>query len=81
MYLLKDLDTVMMMLLCDLFIVSSDCHGSGHERDADLGNWPLFSSTAASEPGVSCGGCLLTALSLSWLLFVFLTVVTTDHDQ
>ena len=60
------------MLLCDLFIVSSDCHGSGHERDADLGNWPLFSSTAASEPGVSCGGCLLTALSLGSCLFSWL---------
>ena len=68
------------VVVFDLFIVSSDCHGSGHERDADLGPWPLF-STHPQQPRSLESAVEAACGQLSLLLFVFLTLVTTDHDQ
>ena len=76
MYLLKDLDTV---YEDEDVVVFRPVHGIPvlpwvwPQRDADLGYWPLFSSTA-SEPGVSCGGCSLLDNSL----FVLLTMTSVS---
>ena len=57
MYLLKDLDIIIMLLRC---------HESGHEKDADLATGLCSHPQPRSlESAVEAGGCLVTALSLS----------------